>query len=86
MPFLKPEYTLFHLADPRKKEKPLLSAESGRLGDMWPPFFAAYLSENFCSVLRDDMDLQVSTDLVLNLVLTPVGGFFACFVLVVCCS
>lgn len=49
-------------------------------------FFAAHLSENFCSVLRDDMDLQVSTDLVLNLVLTPVGGFFACFVSVVCCS
>lgn len=41
MLFLKPEYTLFHLPDLRKKEKPLLSAELGRLGDTWPPFFCS---------------------------------------------
>ena len=86
MPFLKPEHTLFHLPDPRKKEKPLLSAESGKLGDARPLFLAAHLSENLYSVFRDDMGLQVSTDLVLRLVLTPVNGFFICFPLVVCCS
>lgn len=71
---------------PQKKEKPLLSAESGKLGDTRPLFLAAHLSENLCSVFRDDMGLQVSTDLVLRLVLTPVNGFFICFPLVVCCS
>ena len=71
---------------PQKKGKTLAVGRIRKLGDTRPLFLVAHLSENLCSVFRDDMGLQVSTDLVLRLVLTPVNGFFICFTLVVCCS